>query len=68
MMEENVFDRYYEKFVAYQKKLEFQLHQYALDREVDESDSVVQEIKKKLAEIENRKTLLAPKTTLYKNK
>ena len=67
-MKENVYDKEYEKLVAYQKKLEFQLHQYLLDREVDESDSVVKDIKKKLAVIEEEKTLFAPKTTLYKNK
>jgi len=67
-MEENVYDKHYKKFVAYQKKLEFQLHQYLLDREFDESDSVVQEIKEELRKLEEAKKILAPKTTLYKNK
>lgn len=67
-MEKNVYDKTYENFAAYQKQLEFQLHQYALDREIDESDSVVQDIKEELAKVEASKKILAPKTTRYKNK
>ena len=69
MMEgKNESDKLYEYCLSIQEQLEWQLHQYALDRVVDESDSVVKEIKEMLAEIEKRKTLLAPKTTRYKNK
>ena len=68
MMEENVYDNLYKIALLRQTQLEFQLHQYALDWEVDESDSVVQEIKEMLAHLEKRKTLLAPKTTRYKKK
>lgn len=67
MNERNIYDKFYEDALMFQEQLEFQLHQYLLDREVDESDSVVKEIKEMLAEIEKRKTLLAPKTTRYKN-
>ena len=66
-MEENVYDGLYEVLLRSERQLRFQLHEYVLDREVDESDSVVKEIKEMLAEIEKRKTLLAPKTTRYKN-
>lgn len=69
MMEgKNESDKLYEYCLSIQEQLEWQLHQYALDREVDESDSVVKDIKKKLAHLEEAKTLLAPKTTRYKNK
>ena len=67
-MEGNVYDRLYEVLLLNEKQLIFQLDQYALDREVDESDSVVKDIKKKLAEIEEAKSLLSPMTTRYKKK
>ena len=67
-MEKNESDKLYEYCLMIQKQLEWQLHQYALDREVDESDSVVKEIKKKLEHIEDGKENIAHLTTLYKNK
>lgn len=62
-----MYDKMYEDCLMFQEQLEWQLHHYLLDREVDESDSVVKDIKKKLADIEAGKKILAPKTTLYKN-
>ena len=68
MMEENVYDGLYEVLLRSERQLRFQLHEYVLDRLFDKSDSVVKDIKKKLAEIEEEKKMLLPKTTRYKNK
>ena len=68
MMEENVYDGLYEVLLRSERQLRFQLHEYVLDRKVDDSDSVVKDIKKKLAHLEDAKKNIAHLTTRYKNK
>ena len=59
----NIYDKLFEQAVAYESQLLFQLHQYALDRDILPDDEVVLQIKKQLTEVTDVLGFLSPKTT-----
>lgn len=63
----NIYDKLFEEAVAYESQLLFQLHQYALDRDILPDDELVLQIKQQLTEVTDVIGFLSPKTTRYKN-
>lgn len=63
----NIYDKLFEEAVAYESQLLFQLHQYALDRDILPDDEEVAQVKQQLTEVTDVLAFLSPKTTRYKN-